>query len=188
MTDTLLTIIDEAPPEFDLVDRVAKERDDEGFVREEHPIKVPTKTQNLGNRFKPGAEWTGNAKGKAKGTKNKITVQRLLMESHLRDRLSVNAEDLLERAVLMAMGGSEKIMALLLDKLIASPKNAEDEAPKDASITLNINNSTIEGNKARGDGGHLPAVPPGKVRVICADENPIEGEFSHVQSRSPTRS
>lgn len=176
-TATVPALIEEAPPEFDLEDRVAKERDEDGCVRDEHPIKVPAKTPNVGNRFRPGPEWAGNTKGRAKGTKNKITVQRLLMEAHLRDRLAVNAEDLLERAILMAMGGDPKIMALLLDKLIASPKHAEDEAPKDATVNLTITNHTLQPPKD---------VTPSKV--LISQESSVPGEFTVVRARNGSAS
>jgi hypothetical protein len=104
--------------------------------------QLPEKPQNFGNRFRAGALWNGNAKERTKGTKNRITIQRLLMEEQLRDRLAINAPDLLEKAVLMALSGDAKIMGLLLDKLMASPKNDGDEGAKDQAISITITNQT----------------------------------------------
>lgn len=90
-------------------------------------------------RFKPGDQWRGNAAGRSKGVKNRITLQRLLVEEELRESLQVRAQDLLQEAIKMAMSGNDKIMRTLLDKLLATPKHAEDEQAKDTSINVTIN-------------------------------------------------
>lgn len=94
-------------------------------------------------RFKPGAEWRGNATGRSKGTKNRITLQRLLVEEELRETLAVDAQALLKKAVLMALDGNDKIMRTLLDKLMATPKNTEDESAKDTSINVTISDLSV---------------------------------------------
>lgn len=101
----------------------------------EAPGEVPAKRDT---RFKPGDAWTGNSKGRAKGIKNRITLKRLLLEEDLRDQLEVNARDIMAKAILMALNGDDKIMRVLLDKLMASPKNAEDDAAQDKSINVVI--------------------------------------------------
>lgn len=90
-------------------------------------------------QFLPGEKWDGNSKGRAKGVKNRITLQRLLVEETLRNKLGIKAEDLLQKAIEMAMSGDDKIMRTLLDKLLATPKNSEDGDAKDNAITVNIN-------------------------------------------------
>jgi hypothetical protein len=98
---------------------------------------VPTRSPK--GQFLPGDKWEGNAKGRAKGVKNRITLQRLLVEERLRDKLNIKAEDILAQAVEMAMGGNDKIMRTLLDKLLATPKNSEDGDAKDNSVSITIN-------------------------------------------------
>lgn len=97
--------------------------------------KLPAKDDG---RFKPGEAWKGNSAGRAKGTKNRITLQRLLLEERLRERLEVDAEEILVKAIEMAKSGDDKIMRTLLDKLLTTPKNAEDDTGKDTSIHVTI--------------------------------------------------
>lgn len=106
--------------------------------------QVPTRSPR--GQFLPGDRWEGNAKGRAKGVKNRITLQRLLVEEKLRDTLGIKAEDILAKAVAMAMEGNDKIMRTLLDKLLATPKNSEDGDAKDNSVQITINDLSGSAN------------------------------------------
>jgi hypothetical protein len=97
-------------------------------------------------QFLPGEKWDGNAKGRAKGVKNRITLERLLLEEKLRNKLGFKAEDLLAKAIEMAMGGDDKIMRTLLDKLLATPKNSEDGDAKDNTVNVVINDLSGSAN------------------------------------------
>lgn len=75
---------------------------------------------------------SGNPLGRVKGTKNKITIARLLLEEVLRDELTKEGPKLMKKAISMAMGdkkrpGNDKIMRVLLDKMLASPRGEEDK-------------------------------------------------------------
>lgn len=121
-------------------------------------------------RFKAGADWAGNSTGRPKGIKNRITTQRLLIEEGLREQLAVNAEALLAKAVIMALDGNDKVMRVLLDKLMSTPKNDDGEGAKDSAVSITITNLTSPGKP-------VATIAPGKVRVIASDEIPIDGDL-----------
>lgn len=177
MTDTVPAVVDPesglSTAPFEMEERLVetKQLDSDGnvVVLDEGRYDLPVKPKNLGNQFRAGALWTGNKGGRPKGVKNRITVQRLLMEEQLRDRLAVNAPDLLEKAVLMALAGDAKIMGLLLDKLMASPKNEGDSDAKDTHISVTIKNTTQPDKP-------VATVSPARVRVITSEiQEPIDG-------------
>lgn len=117
-------------------------------------------------------EWKGNKEGRPKGIKNRITVQRLLMEEKLREQLGVNAEQLVAQAILMALNGNDRVMRVLLDKLLSTPKNSDDADSKDNSIQVVITNLTNPSSPQASQ----RVLPSGKVRVISA-ETPVDGEL-----------
>lgn len=123
-------------------------------------------------RFRGGVEWKGNKEGRPKGIKNRITVQRLLMEEKLREQLGVNAEQLVAQAILMALNGNDRVMRVLLDKLLSTPKNSDDADSKDNSIQVVITNLTNPSSPQASQ----RVLPSGKVRVISA-ETPVDGEL-----------
>lgn len=160
-----------APFELEEKTVESKQLDSDGniVVMDTGKYDLPVKPKNLGNQFRAGAMWTGNKNGRPKGVKNRITVQRLLMEEQLRDRLAVNAPDLLEKAVLMALGGDAKIMGLLMDKLLTTPKNDDGGEARDTAISVTITNSTTPDKP-------VATVSPAKVRVVTTEtQEPIDG-------------
>ncbi len=130
-------------------------------------------------KFKSGADWTGNKNGRPKGIKNRITVQRLLVEEELREQLAVNAHQLLAKAILMAMDGNDRVMRALLDKLLATPKHSDDQDSQDRSVHVVIKNLTSPNTSAVTQ----PALSSGKVKVITT-EAPAEGEIIDVNRRN----
>lgn len=140
MTDDSVTAVPVAPaaaPSVELRPDSADAREHEDASGVPGDASVPVRRPD--GTFLPGAQWSGNSKGRAKGVKNRITLERLLVEEKLRDKLGFRAEDLLQRAIEMAMEGNDKIMRTLLDKLLATPKNTEDDAGQDRSVQITIN-------------------------------------------------
>lgn len=121
-------------------------------------------------RFQPGEAWKGNSSGRARGTKNRITLQRLLLEEKLREQLEVSAAEILEKAITMAKEGNDKIMRTLLDKLLTTPKNAEDDTGKDTSISVTINDLSGKAPVQVEKGRQTLTINAEPVRVI--EHNP----------------
>ena len=100
--------------------------------------KVPTRTTE--GRFVKGV--SGNPAGRAKGTKNKITLERLLLEEKLREALTIEGPKLLRRAVRSALAGNDRVMRVLLDKMLATPRGEDDSQTGDRDIQVIVNNYT----------------------------------------------
>ena len=103
------------------------------------PDRLPT------GRFPKGT--SGNPLGRVKGTKNKITIARLMLEEVLRDQLTDRGPELMKKAIDMAMGdkkrpGNDRIMRVLLDKMLASPRGEEDTTGGDRDVKVIIENHT----------------------------------------------
>lgn len=80
---------------------------------------------------------TGNQLGgRVKGSRNKITKLRLEMEEALRLNLRARAEELLERAIDMAMAGDSNVMKSLLDKVLTTPKDDEEANKRPDSVKV----------------------------------------------------
>lgn len=127
------------PPSEDAEDRVT----DPGVAAPSGGDGLPTIHRPKDTRFKPGEEWTGNAAGRIKGSKNRITLQRLLAEEELRQLLNVNADQLLVKAIQMALGGSEILMKALLAHLLTVPRETEDATNmRDSQVQIIIKNLT----------------------------------------------
>lgn len=91
--------------------------------------------------FLPGEQWEGQ-RGRKPGSRNRITFQRLELEEALRTELGHKGLDLLKRAINMAMQGDEKIMKVLLDKMLSTPKGDDAENAKDTDVRITIQNLT----------------------------------------------
>lgn len=91
--------------------------------------------------FKPGA--SGNPAGRPKGGKDK--------RSRLKDMLSPHSEELLAKAVSMALDGNEQMLRLLLDRLLpAKPKdNPVDISLPDSNLMEQIKNITTAINEQK---------------------------------------
>jgi len=113
--------------------------------------------------------FSGNLAGRTRGIRNKITLDRLLLEDKLRTALEKRSPRLLEKAIDMAMGhecelcrvttydekgkviippcggkveGNDRIMRGLLDKLLSTPKHDDPGEAKDNEIKILIQNLT----------------------------------------------
>ncbi len=103
------------------------------------PVTPPVVRDEKG-RFPAGV--SGNPAGRTKGTKNEITLARLLLEKELREALTKKGPKLMHKAIRMALKGDDKIMRVLLDKMLATPRTDDDGATEDRDIQVVINNFT----------------------------------------------
>lgn len=133
--------------------------------------KVATKTE--GRDPKTGAilpGYTGNMAGRTRGIRNKLTLDRLMLEDKLRTALERRSPKLLEKAIDMAMGheceecrtpqydekgkpvtpscggrreGNDRIMRAFLDKLLSTPKHDDPGEAKDNEVKILIQNMTM---------------------------------------------
>jgi hypothetical protein len=89
---------------------------------------------------------SGNPAGRAKGSRNKITLVRLETEEALRDMLAPRAKKLLRKAMAIAMDdkhpGQTKMLTTLLDKTLSSLRNEDVGEAKDTNVVVNINDLT----------------------------------------------
>lgn len=95
---------------------------------------IPEKKNHL---FKKGQ--SGNPTGRPKGTKNEITIQKLLLESDLRKQLGRDIRDVLAVAVKMALAGDQAMIKLLIDKALPTSKAHEAEDVQNNKIEVTIN-------------------------------------------------
>lgn len=89
---------------------------------------APTKKQ-VDARFQKGK--SGNPAGRPKGSKNKLTLMRLALETDLRTQLRHDASEILQKAIEMAKAGDQAMIKLLVDKMIPTVKSSEDEPTKE---------------------------------------------------------
>lgn len=116
--------------------------------------KAPIK-RTEGGQFVKGQ--SGNPAGRVKGTKNRITLARLMLEENLRATLSGAGPKLLRKAIKMALKGDEKIMRALLDKMLATPRGDDDGSATDRDVRVIIQNLT-------GPQAPLPAIEGTVIR------------------------
>jgi len=112
----------------------------------EGPLEAPESTlpvvsgRNPDGTFPVGA--SGNPNGRPKGARNRITLARLLVEEQLRSDMAPQARKLLQKAIEMALEGNEKMLSLLVDKVLTTPKDAPDEGESGKDIKIIIQNLT----------------------------------------------
>lgn len=112
------------------------------------PKDKPVVPRDELGRFPKGT--SGNPLGRAKGTKNRITLARLMLEEQLRETLTKAGPKLIKKAIRMALNGDEKVLRVLLDKMLATPKGDDSEGAADRDVKVIIQNLT----------GPQPANPP----------------------------
>ena len=129
---------------------------DEGVVSgDSPPIEGELVPRTEKGQFVKGH--SGNPAGRTRGIRNKITLERLLLEDSLRQVLATKSPALLEKAIDMALEGNDRVMRALLDKVLATPKHDDPGEAKDNEIKILIQNLT----------GGVPAAPkePGVTTV-----------------------
>lgn len=102
------------------------------------PAPAPERLPN--GQFPPGV--SGNPAGRAKGTKNAITLARLMLEETLRESLTKAGPKLMHKAIRMALKGDDKIMRVLLDKMLATPRGDDSDSAVERDIQIVIQNLT----------------------------------------------
>jgi hypothetical protein len=105
------------------------------------PVPAPVDpARDEGGKFLKGT--SGNPLGRPKGSKNAITLARLMLEEQLRETLQQKGPRLLNKAIRMAMKGDDKIMRVLLDKMLATPRGEDSDDSVDRKIQIVVNNLT----------------------------------------------
>lgn len=95
----------------------------------------------VGVPFKKGDD-ERRQNGRVKGSKNRVTFLRLELEEALRNKLTRDGIKIYNKAVKMALSGNDKVMKVLLDKMLASPKGDDPENAKDTDVRIVIQNLT----------------------------------------------
>jgi len=95
----------------------------------------------VGVPFKKGDD-ERRQNGRTKGSKNRVTFLRLELEEALRNKLTRDGIKIYNKAVKMALSGNDKVMKVLLDKMLASPKGDDSENAKDTDVRITIQNLT----------------------------------------------
>lgn len=101
---------------------------------------LPVDSRDEHGRFVKGV--SGNPAGRLKGTKNKITLARLMLEDQLREMLTDKGPKLMHKAIRMALKGDDKVMRVLLDKMLATPKGDDSDNATDRDVKVIIQNLT----------------------------------------------
>lgn len=141
----------------------------EAVVGELLPAREATAEVGRDEKGRIQKGFSGNLAGRTRGIRNKITLDRLLLEDKLRTALEKRSPKLLEKAIDMAMGhecdlcrveqydekgklirpecggkvpGNDRIMRGLLDKLLSTPKHDDPGEAKDNEIKILIQNLT----------------------------------------------
>lgn len=101
-------------------------------------------------RFKPGQ--SGNPAGRPKGSKNKSTQIRKLLEEKLTNKLQKDALAILDKAIEMAKNGDRSMIKLLIEKMLPTPKAVGEDMPRGTGgITIVVqpmqsdNSNVVEG-------------------------------------------
>ena len=105
----------------------------------EKPDKPPARRKN--GQFPKGPH-PDRQVGRPKGSKNKVTFLRLELEEALRNELKGEGLEILRKAIELAKQGNEKVIKVLLDKMLASPKGDDADEAKDTDVRITIQNLT----------------------------------------------
>jgi len=105
---------------------------------DDQPVTVPKRKDT---RFKPGPDPRRQV-GRKPGSKNQVTFLRLELEEALRNQLRDDGLEILQKAIQMAKNGNEKVIKVLLDKMLASPKGDDASEAKDNEVRITIQNLT----------------------------------------------
>jgi Family of unknown function (DUF5681) len=86
--------------------------------------------------WKPGQ--SGNPAGRPKGSKNKITLMKIVLEGELRQQLGPHMAEVLAKALSLAKEGNEQMIKLLVDKTIPTTKASDEETTDKEKIVIQI--------------------------------------------------
>ncbi len=92
---------------------------------------------------------SGNAEGRPKGSKNVITLQKLVVEEAFRDAESPDIQKVLALIVKQALDGDKPSQRLVWDAAVSKQTLAEDKAVGNRQTiqvkTMNVNREDIQG-------------------------------------------
>lgn len=95
--------------------------------------------------------WTpgqsGNPAGRPKGSKGRITAQKLKIEEALRDQLNLEMPEVLTQAIEMAKAGDRMMIKLLVEMTMSKPQATEDADEGKERVKVTIRNLTLEQKK-----------------------------------------
>lgn len=76
--------------------------------------------------------------GRPKGSRNRVKMIQLEVEEACRLQLASVAQSIIAKSIDMALEGNEKVMAVLLDKYLSSPKDTDDSEIKPNEVRVVI--------------------------------------------------
>lgn len=99
-------------------------------------------TKKVGHLWQPGI--SGNPAGRPKGSKSRITAQKLKIEEALRDQLNLEMPEILLKAIEMAKKGDRAMIKLLVEMTMSKPQSTEEESEVNKGVKVTIRNLTLE--------------------------------------------
>lgn len=97
--------------------------------------------------WQPGQ--SGNPLGRPKGSKGRITAQKLRIEEALRDQLNEEMPEILIKAIEMAKDGDRAMIKLLVEMTMSKPQATEDADEGKERVRVTIRNLTLEQKEAK---------------------------------------
>jgi hypothetical protein len=85
-----------------------------------------------------------NPLGRPKGSRNRITQQKLGIEEALRDQLNMEMPEILLQAVEMAKKGDRAMIKLLIEMTMSKPQALEDESSGKERVQIVVRKLTLE--------------------------------------------
>lgn len=126
-------------------------------------VRVPERRKKGNPGFKPGV--SGNPAGKPKGTKNKLTIYREKVLMKQEKKLLDELPEILDVVIDRAKKGDMTATKMILDRVIAAKKVADENAEDRGTPIVNIN---ITGTKARATMGKAVEA---EFEVLDQEEN-----------------
>jgi hypothetical protein len=93
-------------------------------------------------RLKSGAPI--NLNGRPKGSRNRITAQKLGIEEALRDQLNLEMPEVLLKAIELAKKGDRTMIKLLVEMTMSKPQAVEDESSGKEKIQITVRKLNLE--------------------------------------------
>lgn len=98
---------------------------------------------NKDTQFEPGK--SGNPGGRPKGSRNKITLQKMMLEETLRDITKDRMPQVVEKAFELALQGDRAMLKLLIE--LHMSKGISEERHAQEKVEINISTNKAESPK-----------------------------------------
>jgi hypothetical protein len=85
-----------------------------------------------------------NLNGRPKGSRNRITAQKLGIEEALRDQLNLEMPEVLLKAIELAKKGDRTMIKLLVEMTMSKPQAVEDESSGKEKIQITVRKLNLE--------------------------------------------